>query len=405
MELYAAKKTKERVYDFYIGGEVGREVNGTYIEGDMMFLNKNNMADRINFHINSEGGSVINGIRIISSIFNSKIAVFTYNNGFAMSMAGFIWLSAKKENRYMVQFGSLMIHAPRFTDGDGNMIEPENDDDKRMLDIMTAQLSSITEHGTGKSKEQVAKLLAKDSFYDVNECVKEGFLSKKNVITFDKMPQLTGSIQEKIQRIAAFYNDQNNNQKNSTMKEVAAKLKLNPEASSQAINEKIDSIITEKNEALAEVKNLQDTNNKNVAAVQDAEKKIQGLEAKVSEFEKKELEAKKALAVSEVKAAIEKGMFKKESKDDLEKIAIDNIEAFRTMQKSVVQTVQAPDITAHLEGAGNEIQSLAAEHGIKVEDFNYEYLWANNPDILKAIETEKPKVFKALESQFIKNNS
>jgi ATP-dependent protease ClpP protease subunit len=71
----------------------------------------------------------LEGFKIISAILNSEIPVHTYNDGFAMSMGFFIWISAKKENRHMSAFATNMIHAARFVDENGMMVEPENADE------------------------------------------------------------------------------------------------------------------------------------------------------------------------------------------------------------------------------------------------------------------------------------
>jgi hypothetical protein len=264
-------------------------------------------------------------------------------------------------------------------------------------------LSKITKNNTGKQTAEIANILSKDTFYTSKECVDAGFMKASNVIKYNKKPQLDGTIQDKIQRIAAFYNDQNlENQNLQKMKQIAAKLKLNPEASEAAILEKIDAIEAEKSEAMAELKELQDENNKNVTAISDAEKKIKELETKVSEFETKEVEAKKQLAESEVKAAIKDGYFKvdEEGEKQLTAIAVKDIEAFRTMKKSVNREIKSPDLTLELQGAGEQIIKLAAEYGLKPEQLNYEYLWKNDEKTLNAIKRDNPKIFAVLEKQF-----
>lgn len=408
MELICAKKVNERVYDIIVGGEIGGQVNGVYVAGDIAIINKNKSADRINVRINSEGGSVINGIQIISAILNSRIPIHTYNDGYAMSMGGFIWLTAKKENRHMAEFARFMIHAPRFVDENGNLLEPESEDDKRLLDITKSQLATITKGSTGLTDNQVAKILGKDSFYTAEECYNAGFLPKANIIQYSEMPQFNpdANISENIQRIAAFYND-NNNQNSSKMKQLTAHLKLNPEASEIAVLDKVKSIEKERDEAMAEVKGLQDENNKNVSALNDATKTIKSLETKVKDFETKEAEAKKQAAITEVKAAIKDGFFKAENEDKLTAIAVDNIEAFRTMKDSVNLTVEAPDITAHLTGSQlkGQIESLAAKYGVEPKNFNYEYLWKNNEAKLKEMEKEDPKVHALLLAEFEKSES
>ena len=409
MQLICAKKSEERVYEFYIGGHIGSEVNGTYVEGDMRFINKNNLADRINFRINSEGGSVINGIRMISSIFNSKIPVHTYNDGYAMSMAGFTWFAAKKENRHMAVFARCMLHAPRFVDEQGNLTEPETEDDKRLLDITKSQLATITKESTGMTDKEVAEILSKDTFYTSEECLQAGFLPKANIIQFADLPQFTESVQDNIQRIAAFYNqNDNNNQNQSKMKLVAAHLKLNPDAAESAYLEKIQAIEKERNDAMAELKDLQDQNNKNVVAIQDAEKKLKSAEARIKDYESKEAEAQEKAAKDEVQAAIKEGFFKAEKEKELTAIAVKDIETFRVLKDSVKKTVEAPDIVSHLKDGdleGKSIETLASKYGVEAKDFNFDYLWKHAGAKLEEMKQKDPKVYAYLEAQYEKENN
>lgn len=405
MELFCAVKKEEKCYEINISGPIGKRVDGVYVAGDIAFINKNKLANIINVRINSEGGSVINGIQIISAILNSKIPIHTYNDGYAMSMGGFIWLTAKKENRHMAEFARYMLHAPHLVDEHGNLIEPENESDKRLLEITKSQLATITKESTGMTDSQVAKILSKDSFYTAEECYKAGFLPKANIIQFSKMPQFTDSINDNIQRIAAFYNDENNNQNQTKMKQIAAHLKLNAEASENAIIEKIQAVEAEKNTAVAELEELQGENNKNVSALADAEKRIKTLETKVTGFEVKEKEQKEQEAKAEVKAAIEKGVFKAESEEDLTAMAVKDIEGFRKYRDSIKTVVKAPDIMAQLkDDPGNNVANLAAEYGVEAKNFNYEFFWKNNMnDKLEAMEKKHPEVHKLLKDQYLKS--
>ena len=395
--IYAKQEGKE--INFYIGGIIGKEVNGTYIESDIMLINKNKLADRINININSEGGEVINGVRIISAIFNSKIPVHTYNLGFAMSMGGLIWLAAKKENRHMSFFSTLMLHAARFINEDGDIVEPENEDDKIYLNVINSSISEIIQGATGKSKNEIASILSKDTHYKAKECIDIGFINKENVIKYDKMPQFNteATIGEKILTIAAFYKEINNNLKSKNMALVATKLGLNAEASEEAQAAKIDSIIVEKDKALKSVTTLEAKMEKEVEAYKtakaEAETKISDLEIKLKSFEEKEKTLKAEVAKQTVEAYGEK--IKAESKEKMIEMATNDIEGFNALMTSLNFTIKGVDIAAQLD-AGSNVLDEATKYGLKAEEMNYEFLWKNKPEVLAKLEKENPTLHATL---------
>lgn len=407
MDLVYAKKNKDnqRICEFYLGGIVGEQINGAYIEADMAFINQGDFADRIDFHINTEGGDVLEGVRIISAIFKSKIPVRTYNDGFAMSMGAFIFLSAKKENRYAAFFSNTMIHAARFVDEKGNMIDSEDEDDKIYLNVINKMLSDITESTTGKTKQQLAKILSKDTFFNADEMVSAGFLPKANIIKYEQMPQFKSdaSVREKIHSIAAFYNEQNNkpnNNKMSELKSISAKLNLHAEASVIAINERIDSIIAEKNDALNELKEANVKIETNVSALAEKDGEITKLNASIDKYKEEEKKRTKEKAVATVKEAIKEGKFLKEDEEELTAMAVESPELFSKLvsKANVSKKVEAPDLNKMLND--DSVTKLCAEFGLKPEEMNYNHLWRNDPKKLEAIKNKAPKLYETLQNNW-----
>jgi len=397
--VYAKKEGKE--INFYIGGIIGEEVNGSYIESDILLINKNKLADRINIYINSEGGEVKNGVRIISAIFNSSIPVHTYNRGFAMSMAGFIWLAARKENRHASFFSDLMLHSARFVNQEKEIVIPENEDDKIYLKVVNTMLSDIMQNATGKSKEDIIELLSKDTHFNSDECVLNGLMDSKNIIKYGKMPQFDteATVQDKILTIAAFYKELDNNLKTNNMTLVAAKLGLNAEASEEAKASKIDSINAEKDKALKSVTTLEATIEKDVQARKEAEakttEKIKALETKIQTFEEKEKTLKAEMAKQVVETYEKEGKIKAEAKETMIAMAANDLESFKALMNSLNFTVKGVDIAAQLQGTSN-ITEEAAKYGIKAEEMNYEFLWKNKPEVLAKLEKDNPALHATL---------
>jgi len=399
--VYAKKSTDPRVIEFNINDTIGEGINGAYIESDMAFINMNDMAEEIHFRINSEGGSVMEGVKIISSIFKSKIPVHTYNDGFAMSMGAYIFFAAKKENRHMASFASNMIHAARFVDDEGNVIKSDDVEDQTYLQVINTMLANISENVTGMAKAQVLKMMSKDTFLNAEQTRKAGLINKENIIEIKDMPQFKAeaSIQEKMQSIAAFYNEKDNvnNNKMTDYKNVAAKLSLQPEASETAIVGAIDSIVAEKNSALNDLKDAQAVIKEQETKATEQTKKVTELEASVTDFKAKETELKKTMAKAEVEKAIKEGKFEASEKADLEAMAIENPEYFtKLVSKAKVSiTVEGADIAAQLQG--DNVSEIAAKYGLTVAQMNYGELWQNHSDVLARMKKDMPKFIEKLQ--------
>lgn len=128
-------------------------------------------------HINSAGGSVIDGISIFAIIQNCKIKTKTINDGLAASMGSIIW-SAGKEI-YMKDYSLLMIHNP---------FNPNTKDDNNdAIDAFKKQLALIYQKRFGLSEDRVSAIMngeeGKDgTWFTASDAVKEGFLQENHVI-------------------------------------------------------------------------------------------------------------------------------------------------------------------------------------------------------------------------------
>jgi len=379
MKLAYAKKISDEIIEIPIVGAIGETVNGDYVAADISFINRSNACKQINLRINTEGGNVINGFKIIGAVLNSKIPVHTYNDGIAYSMGFQIWLSAKKDNRHASFFASWMAHAARFVNEENEIVQPEAEADKTFLDVMNRSMSDYTLEATGKSKQDILKMFSKDTFFNPLEMVSNGFINKENIIKYNDMPQINAemSIQEKINKIAAFYSDNHkpNNNKRMELKALALEMGLNSEASVDSFVAKHKEVVANLNEAKDTIATLQEGEEKNLSAIKDLEVNTKDLEAKIEDYEVKE---------TELKAEASKAKVGKAAK------------------AQVKLSVQAPDITAQL--TGNQLTEVAAKVGIKAENLDYGYLWKNEPQKLEDLKAEAPRLYDVLEAKWIKEN-
>ena len=168
----------------------------------------------------------------------------------------------------------------------------------------------------------------------------------------------------------------------------------------EEIESKYEGIVSELNEA-------KETVSEQKELIEQQEVKVNSLESSIKEYEQKEVEAKKQNAINRVKADIEAGKFKEDQKEELEKVAIKDINAYETLANAVnVNTiVKGVDIVSELKAESESFEKIASEYGLKAEEFTYDNLDKNHPEVLKNIENKNGKVFKALEQIYIDQNS
>lgn len=116
----------------------------------------------INLRINSYGGSVDEGIAIFNAIKNCKVAIDTYIDGIAASMASLIALAGRKV--YISKYARLMTHKPS-GGAWGNAAELRATADE--IDAVEVILNEMICAKTGMKPEAVtAKFLnGKDVFF------------------------------------------------------------------------------------------------------------------------------------------------------------------------------------------------------------------------------------------------
>lgn len=130
-------------------------------------------ADELHVRINSEGGSVADGLAIYNALrrFASKAKVITHNDGIAYSIASLIFMAG--DERHQAENSLLMIHAPWGYAG-GNAAELR--EYAAVLDIYAeAMLASYT--ASGKTADDLRPLLTDgaDHYYTGEQSKAEGF--------------------------------------------------------------------------------------------------------------------------------------------------------------------------------------------------------------------------------------
>ncbi|MDY0475671.1 ATP-dependent Clp protease proteolytic subunit [Pasteurella multocida] len=152
---------------------------------------------KINLHIHSPGGSVFDGMAIFNLLNNHTAKKIVYIDGLAASMASVIAMVG--DVVIMPENAMMMIHKPwGIQGGDAEDMRKYAD----LLDKIEETLISAYTKKTGKSAEELAEMLAEETWLNGKECVEHGFadqfvepvkamatLNSKRLEEFSNMPK------------------------------------------------------------------------------------------------------------------------------------------------------------------------------------------------------------------------
>lgn len=138
----------------------------------------NSEVSKINIHINSAGGSCVDGMGVFSRILDCPVPTACYNDGLAASMASVIWAAGQEV--YMKDYALLMIHNP-FIDGSSGKSY------NNVTDAFSAQLRTIYQKRFGLSEEEIQSIMDGEgendgTFFTAAQAVEKGFVSQSHII-------------------------------------------------------------------------------------------------------------------------------------------------------------------------------------------------------------------------------
>lgn len=303
-------------------GDGPGEINGTYFAEEMKYLAREGVKE-IDIHINSGGGNILHGLSIMAAIRNFPGKICTVNDGIAASSAG--WIFAAGQVRKMVDFGRVMIHNPYNPDD-------EDGEDNKALANIRDMLLKIFENNSNLDSDTLSDIMDRETWLTAQEAMDLGLVDEvietsrqavDEAVNLFKDPLPLASVLNQVQALSKKFNLVNN-PKPYKMENLKNHLKLDKEASEEAV--------------LNAVKKLEDK-------ATQAEEKATGLEAEKNqltedlEAEKESVKAlNKSLAENIVDSAIEAGKFKKEKRDELVNQAVDKgIDFLKTLVESVAE--------------------------------------------------------------------
>lgn len=137
-----------------------------------------NCPSKIRVHINSCGGSCVEGMSVFTKILDCQIPTECINDGLAASMGSVIWAAGNEV--YMKDYALLMIHNP-FIDGSGEVQKDQ------IVEAFTKQLKTIYKKRFGFDDEKIEAIMNGEegndgTFFTAAEAVENGFLTQDHVI-------------------------------------------------------------------------------------------------------------------------------------------------------------------------------------------------------------------------------
>lgn len=331
--------------------------------------------------INSEGGSVLHGMTTYATIQNSTVDTECVIEGMAASMGSVLWAAGKRS--LMRDYSILMIHNPFLPSA-------EEGEASELVRAFTRQIETIYRKRFSLTSEQVQSIMAGETgkdgtYFDASLAVSAGIIPEKNIL--HTCPQLcekvknsisgledAEAIQSVMARITAQAADnpipaQKNINLNTMNEERTIPFELGAVAASLGIKDKFEvkdvmariSLLMNVEASLAEAnRKLTDANT--VLAGKDAtignlQKDLAETVAKLSVFEKKESDEKKARIEKLVENAITDGKIEKESKAQWLEMAASNYE----LAEKTLASIPARDkITHEIAADPDNVQAAKA---------------------------------------------
>ena len=174
----------ERSYDIYsrllldrivfISGEVTDEMANAVV-AQLLFLQSQDAAKRINVYVNSPGGSVTAGLAIYDTMQFVTCPVATYCIGQAASMGAVLLAAGAKGMRHALPNARIMIHQPwGGAEGKASDIEIT----AREILRLKERLNEILAFHSGKPVDEVVKDTDRDHFMSAEEAKEWGLIDK-----------------------------------------------------------------------------------------------------------------------------------------------------------------------------------------------------------------------------------
>lgn len=174
----------ERAYDIYsrllkdriifLGDEVNQHT-ANLVVAQMLFLEAEDPKKDITFYINSQGGSIYDGMAIYDTMRFVKCDIQTVGVGMQASMGAILLSSGTKGKRLLLPHSKVMIHQP--TSGTKGRITDMEIDLKEGLKAKKL-LNEILAKNTGQKLSKIEIDVERDYWMSAEEAVEYGLADK-----------------------------------------------------------------------------------------------------------------------------------------------------------------------------------------------------------------------------------
>lgn len=267
-------------------------IDGAEFQQELMYLDTLGKKS-ILVKINSEGGSVIEGMKIFDAILTTKTPVDTYNGGIAASIAGAIYMAGRK--RYMADYANFMCHP----------VSGSNSDKTKLA--FTDSIVNMIQSKCNLKPHNVSAMMEATTWINADKCM-EYEICTEIVTTEDKNKKYMQSATDVRAMLAYSNNILNESLKTNNMdlKQITNKLNLIDGADMNVINNAIDNLIKAKNQAETTATELQTTLDEAQTELQAAQDKVATIQSELDAANAATVEAQEAAATVEATEAVNK---------------------------------------------------------------------------------------------------
>jgi len=212
-------------------GDGEKQTNGHWWAQEFRWLDKN--YDEIDVLINSDGGSIVHGLSVVSAILGATAKVTTRTVGIAASMAAVVAIQGDRVE--INDYAKLMFHSPYYEDENGDKVKQLSAKAKKGLQMLKDTLTKLLMK-RGKSEEDINKILRSDTWYTAEEAKADDFVDeviqtgRKELAALEPMA------------LVAKLNDEYKPKKARKMKLVIAALGLPEESEEQVVLEAVNKL-------------------------------------------------------------------------------------------------------------------------------------------------------------------
>lgn len=340
-DKYRSSMPEDYVGHIYAYGAIGQTGDMDCVMASDFIAQLNyleSLFSEIHIHINSIGGSVVEGYSIFTAILNCNSKTIIHIDGLAASIAGVIAMAG--DEICMRDYALLMLH------------NPHGGDDKS-LDAIKETLVTMISKRTKKDPASISKMMDVETWLNADEALDMGFIDRiveteeKEYIE-DKITNLysvSNSI-DSIELYNIFNKKINNNMSNKAEETFFKKL--------FAIVNKTEETEVSEDSKLSDLE-IEIENLKKI--IEEQNKSKEELVNKINEFEGKEKEAKEKEVVEFLTNCIDKNIIKSEEFDKFKNLAsVDFNTTKELLEKSKVNIGAPTQITNQL--IKNELSTI-----------------------------------------------